>query len=306
MGSRPKGYRVRLLVTGLSGFVGSFIKPVIPCESLSTLGKEVDVRNLAELTSAVRSVRPEAVLHLAAQTSIPRSFKAPLETFEINFLGTYNLLSALSALDFTGRMLFVGSADIYGVVDPLLLPITEAHLPKPRSPYAVSKFAGEALCFQWSQTAKFEIVMARPFNHIGPGQDPGFVVANFAKQVIEVQRKLRPAIIEVGDLNATRDFTDVRDIVNAYILLLKHGSNGEVYNVCSGVETSIRSILDKLISLAEVDIEINIDPSRFRSAEHKRSVGSFEKINRAVGWKPTVTLDNTIRDIIRYWESRIS
>src|SRR5207302_554158 len=189
-----------------------------------------------EVLRAVKILRPRAVIHLAAHSWVPQSFKEPMETYDVNFVGTFNLLSALQKTGFHGRFLFVSSSDIYGQVSPEALPITEEHPSKPRSPYAVSKVAAEALCSQWSQTeTDIEIVVARPFVHIGPGQSDRFVISNFARQIIEIKRTRREALVEVGDIDVTRDFTDVRDVVRAYELLLARGVPGEVYNICSGI-----------------------------------------------------------------------
>src|SRR5262249_17980993 len=158
-------------------------------------------------------------------------------------------LDALKREGFCGTLLFVGSSDMYGIVPPEQMPIREDYVLKPRSPYAVSKVAAEALCFQWSATERFKIVMARPFNHLGPGQSERFAVSGFAKQIIEIKKGRRAPILWAGDIHVTRDFTDVRDIVRAYQLLVEHGENGESYNVCSGIETSLQEIVDRLMCL---------------------------------------------------------
>lgn len=203
------------------------MQSVIPVVPLSIGDNLLDIRDPSLVSSAIQSIRPDAVIHLAAQSFVPRSFADPLETFHINFCGTYNVLTALKSCGFCGRFLYVGTGDIYGAVERSSLPITEKYLPKPRNPYAVSKLAAEALCFQWSQTEDLDIVMVRPFNHIGPGQDPHFVVSALAKQLAEVKKGLRPPVIEAGDLDVTRDFTDVRDVVAAYKLLLDRGGEAK-------------------------------------------------------------------------------
>jgi GDP-4-dehydro-6-deoxy-D-mannose reductase len=280
------------------------VQNLVPVVPLSVGDRLLDIRDAALVRSAIHSIRPEAVIHLAAQSFVPRSFADPLETFHINFLGTYNLLTALKTCGFRGRFLYVGTGDIYGAVESSLLPITENYLPKPRNPYAVSKLAAEALCFQWSQTENLDIVMVRPFNHIGPGQDPDFVVSGLAKQVAEVRRGLRPPIIELGELDVTRDFTDVRDVVAAYKLLLDRGRRGEIYNICSGAETSIRSVLQMLVTLAGVQVEAKSDPKRVRPTEQRRICGSFQKLNTEVGWKPIHTIEESLKDMLEYWDSQ--
>src|SRR5438876_2355456 len=241
---------MRLLLTGSDGFVGSLLKHNRPCVALADDGGNVDLRDADRVKRAVARIAPDAVIHLAAQSFVPESFAHPRETYEINFFGTLNLLDALKAAGFTGRLLFVGSGDCYGIVAPNELPIDEAQPLRPRSPYAVSKAAAEALCYQWSQVEAFAIVMTRSFNHIGPGQTERFVVSDFARQVVEIRKGLRPPIIRTGDIDVTRDFTDVRDVVEAYLLLLDQGKRGEIYNVCSGLEHSIRDVLMRLLRLA--------------------------------------------------------
>lgn len=296
----------KLLLTGASGFVGGFVQQATSCVPLTTNGKEVDLRDAHAVTDAVSRIRPDAVLHLAAQTFVPRSFENPVETFEINFLGTYNLLAALSKAGFTGRFLLVSTGDVYGAVAPEHLPITEELLPKPRNPYAVSKVAAEALCFQWNETAGFETIVARPFNHIGPGQREDFVISAFAKQIAAIKHGAKPAIIEVGDLDVTRDFLDVRDVVQAYLLLLREGHAGQTYNICSGTECSIRSLLEKMLELADVRAEIRSNSAKYRPSEQRRVVGDASKLRRHTGWQPTYTIEQTLADTIHSWEYQIA
>jgi GDP-4-dehydro-6-deoxy-D-mannose reductase len=224
----------------------------------------------------------------------------------VNFVGTLNLLEALKAVGFNGRFLFVGSGDCYGIVTPEALPIGEVHPLRPRSPYAVSKAAAEALCYQWSQSETMEIVMTRSFNHIGPGQSERFVISDFARQVVEIRKGARAATIRTGDIDVTRDFTDVRDVVRAYLLLLEAGAGGEVYNVCSGSERSIRALLDRLLQLAGVEATIEQDPARLRPSEQRRVFGDPRKLERDTGWTRAYALDTTLEDILNDWEAKLS
>ncbi len=293
---------MKLLLTGANGFVGQYVQAAMPCVPLPD---GLDLRDRAALTAAVAAIAPDAVLHLAAQSFVPASFENPHETFDINFTGTLNLLEALRAAEFRGRMLFVGSGDTYGQVAEVALPVREDHPLRPRNPYAVSKVAAEALCYQWSQTSGFEIVMVRPFNHIGPGQSPRFAIADFAKQVMETRLGRRAPILQVGDIDVTRDFTDVRDVVRAYGLLLEQGRNGEVYNVCSGQEYRIRDLLRRLLTLAGVEATIEQDPNRLRHAEQRRMVASFASLQGDTGWRPEIPLDESLQDLLNDWEKRL-
>ncbi|HLO14595.1 MAG TPA: GDP-mannose 4,6-dehydratase, partial [Anaerolineales bacterium] len=245
------------------------------------------------------------VVHLAAQSSVPESFKYPRDTFEINFMGTLNVLTALQGTGFKGRMLYIGSGDVYGLLAEHELPVSEERPVKPNNPYSVSKVAAEALCYQWSQTGEYEIIMARPFNHIGPGQSERFVLPDFAKQIIEISVRRRDPVLSVGDIDVTRDFTDVRDIVRAYRLLMERGANGEVYNVCSGREYSIRSLLLKMMDIASVGAEILQDPKRLRPSEQRRIFGSFNKLRRDTGWQPEIPIEKTLIDILDDWRNRL-
>lgn len=293
---------MKLLLTGANGFVGQYVQAALPCVPLPD---GLDLRDRAALTAAVAAIQPDTVLHLAAQSFVPASFENPRETFDINFYGTLNLLEALQAAGFKGRMLFVGSGDIYGQVAEAALPVREDHPLHPRNPYAVSKVAAEALCYQWSQTSGFAIVMVRPFNHIGPGQSPRFAIADFARQVTEIRLGRRAPVLQVGDIDVARDFTDVRDVVRAYGLLLERGRNGAVYNVCSGREYDIRDLLQRLIALAGVDARIEQDPARLRRAEQRRMVASFEALHRDTGWQPLIPIEQSLQDLLNDWEKQL-
>lgn len=300
----------KLLITGGMGFVGGFVQEVLAdpanCYGLDLIPlSNADIRDADGLARSCSATRPDFVVHLAAQSFIPQSFADPQETFEINFLGTLNLLQALKQSGFKGRMLFVGSGDMYGLVLPESLPVTESLSLKPRNPYAVSKVAAEALCYQWSQTEEMDIVMVRPFNHIGPGQSERFAVSDFARQTAEIKLGRREAEILVGDIDVTRDFTDVRDVVRAYLLLLLEGRRGEIYNVCSGKESSIRGILEQLMALAGVRASIRQDSARFRPAEQKRICGSYDKLAAATQWRPEIKLEQSLADNLNYWEWKL-
>ena len=293
---------MKLLLTGANGFVGQYVQAALPCVPLPD---GLDLRDRAALTAAVIAIQPDTVLHLAAQSFVPAAFENPRETFDINLTGTLNLLEALQAAEFRGRMLFVGSGDTYGQVAEAALPVREDHPLHPRNPYAVSKVAAEALCYQWSQTSGFEIVMVRPFNHIGPGQSPRFAIADFAKQVMEIRLGRRAPVLQVGDIDVTRDFTDVRDVVRAYGLLLEHGRNGGVYNVCSGREYRIRDLLQQLITLAGVEASIEQDSARLRRAEQRRMVANFAALHRDTGWQPAIPMEESLQDLLNDWEKQL-
>ncbi|RZD16859.1 MAG: NAD-dependent epimerase/dehydratase family protein [Candidatus Acididesulfobacter guangdongensis] len=306
---------MNILLTGASGFVGHYIIQELSrfhtCVPLIDERGTVDLRDIGRIKSFLNSsqnCRYDAVIHLAAQSFVPESFKNPLETYNINFIGTYNLFSVLKEYGFCGKILYISSSDIYGYVSENKLPITEDYPLKPRNPYAVSKAAAEALCYQWSATEDVEIVIARPFNHIGPNQSERFAVSSFAKQIAEISLGLKKPAIIIGNIDTTRDFLDVRDVAAAYKLLLEKGINSDIYdiyNVCSGKEVAMRSIIDTLCNIAGVEVEIEIDENKLRPNEQKRVCGSNEKIKKIIGWEQKKPLEKSLADILGYWKERL-
>ena len=289
----------KLLVTGHTGFVAKHFLKLYGGVSLSDDRGKVDLRDASRVKAAILRIAPEQVVHFAAQSSVAESFKNPGATFEVNFSGTLNLLEALSAANFSGTFVFAGSADTYGRVPEADLPARENLPLHPRSPYAVSKVAAEALCYQWCQSHDFRIVITRSFNQIGPEQDTRFAIADFAQQVSRIAQGLAPPVLVSGDLDITRDFIDVRDVVRAFRMLLESGRNGEVYNICSGKERSLRSIVEKLLELSGTTAELHQDPTRVRIGEQRRMVGDASKIHSQLGWYPEIPFEDTLTDILR-------
>jgi GDP-4-dehydro-6-deoxy-D-mannose reductase len=285
------------LVTGGHGFVGTTLAgmlesaPELADWALAPLPSDFQILDADATHRLVAGAAPDAVIHLAAQSFVPESFRDPEGTLRVNLFGTLNLLKALKDARFAGALLFVSSGDVYGLVPEGELPISETHLPAPRNPYAVSKLAAEALCCQWAATEGMRIVVARAFNHIGPGQSDRFAIAGFAHQLADIRRGKQEPVIVTGELDVTRDFTDVRDVVSAYFALLEKGVSGERYNVCSGIERTVRSVLDRLIEIAGLDVEIRADRARTRAAEQRRTVGDAKKIHATTGWQATTPLE---------------
>jgi GDP-4-dehydro-6-deoxy-D-mannose reductase len=301
----------RLLVTGRSGFVGETLARGLADSEhgkrweLADIAADLDLRDAVATTRLVESTRPDAVIHLAAQSAVPESFRDPETTFDINLVGTLRLLQALDGAGFKGRLLYVGTGDVYGLVPESELPVAETRVPRPRNPYAVSKLAAEALCWQWHASNAMDVILARPFNHIGAGQSDRFAVSNFARQVAEIKHGQRPPVIRVGNLEATRDFTDVRDVIEAYFALLMRGETGEIYNVCSGVERSLRSLLEQLIAQSGVDVQIEVEGARVRPTEQPRMCGDSSKLCRATGWRPDTPISASLAGALQFWEGRL-
>jgi GDP-4-dehydro-6-deoxy-D-mannose reductase len=298
----------RLFVTGLSGFVGQHIQSrlaspdaaweLLPAASRFDL---TDPHSLIDLWPHM----PDAVIHLAGQTFVPEAFRDPARTFDINLLGTLNLLQALKARGFQGTFLYVSSGDVYGQVSENDLPITEQQAPCPRNPYAVSKISAEFLSLQWGLSEGWPVLVARPFNHIGSGQKDSFVIASAARQIIRIKQGLQAPQLEVGDIDVSRDFLDVGDVVSAYFALLEKGQAGQVYNICSGREQSIRSLIEQLADLAEVTMQLVQDPARMRRADQRRVCGSHERLTKTTGWTPDITTQQSLRAILSDWEKRV-
>ena len=306
---RPK----RLLVTGSSGFVGQALAAWLPQSRWSrhfqivTPAIDYDLRDADQLRQAIGPLRAECVLHLAAQSFVPASFQDPAGTLAVNVGGTLNLLQALETEGFGGRFLYVSSADIYGAVEESALPVTETRLPVPRNPYAVSKASAEMLCRQWHLTQGMEVVIARPFNHTGPGQDARFILSGFARSIANIlsagASAPRPRI-ETGNLAVTRDFSDVRDVLDAYMTILHDGHVGETYNVCSGVERNVGEILQGMLARAGVCPDVVTDAARLRPNEQLRMVGSAAKLQAHTGWTAQCDLEATLSAMVAWWQAK--
>jgi GDP-4-dehydro-6-deoxy-D-mannose reductase len=295
-----------LLVTGLSGFVGGHLQQALASSETWQLlaAKPHNLLDPASLDAWLQVGVPDAVIHLAGQTFVPAAFKDPAHTLQVNLLGTLNLLQALKRAEFNGTFLFVSSGDVYGQVAEADLPITEGLAPKPRNPYAVSKVAAELLCKQWGYAEGWRMLIARPFNHIGPGQAASFVVPSMAQQIVGAGAGAQRLTLEVGDIDVTRDFLDVRDVISAYFALLEHGRSGEIYNLCSGVERTVRELILQMARLAGVSVDLVQDPSRLRPADQRRVVGSAEKLQQDTGWKPSISITETLQSVLSDWEAR--
>ncbi len=294
---------MRSLITGGRGFVGQWLAAHLRSlgDVVVAIDHEVDVTDPTALLAAVSDARPDAIYHLAALTHVGRSWDEPLRVVEVNVIGTAALLAAARECGSDPRILVTSSAEVYGAVtDPASLPLTEASPLAPLTPYAASKLAAESLVTQARLGHGQRVITVRPFNHIGPGQSPNFAVSALAQRIVEAGRGGAKAI-PVGNLSARRDFTDVRDVVRAYRLLIEADDPADVYNVCTGRDVSIREIAEGLLRLAGTELELEADPALVRPVEVPVLRGDPARLIRATGWKPELTLDETLADVLAYW-----
>jgi GDP-4-dehydro-6-deoxy-D-mannose reductase len=301
----------KLLATGHRGFVGTAFRellqshrdaPAVWCP----LASESELLDPAALRAMLDEHQPDWVVHLAAQSHVPQSWSDPARTLQVNVCGTANLLKALTEAGFRGRLLYVSSADVYGSVRQSALPVTEEAAPAPLNPYSSSKVAAEVLCRQWAATRELDVIIARPFNHTGPGQRTEFALPGFAREIAAIKLGRQAPQVLAGDLDVTRDFLDVRDVVNAYLGLLAQGRSGETYNVCSGSEVHLGDVLRRLAAMAGVQAAITIDAARFRPAEQRRMWGSHAKITADTGWVPQIRLDETLQQLLDHWTRELA
>jgi len=297
--------RVRALVTGGGGFVGRHLGEHLRSvgDEVVSLDLEVDVADPEAIGAAIRAARPDTVYHLAARSHVGQSWELPIEVLRVNVLGTAAVLAAARTLDPPPVVLTVSSAEVYGAVDPGQLPVSESAPLRPLSPYAASKAAAEVLATQAYLGYHQPVVVVRPFNHIGPGQGPSFVVSALAKRIVEAERSGSPQV-SVGRLTTRRDYTDVRDVVRAYRSLMTDGERGGIYNVCSGRDVAVAEVAERLCALAKVEIELVEDPELVRPVDLPVLVGDASKIRGDTGWRPRIPLDQTLADVLAYWRAQ--
>jgi GDP-4-dehydro-6-deoxy-D-mannose reductase len=317
---------MRVLITGLTGFVGSHLADhLVARGGLEVYGThrwrsrmdnveqlrgrvqfvECDLRDAGAVRRMLAQVRPARVFHLAAQSYVPTSWLSPSETITGNVLQQLNLFEAARDMALDTRFQIAGSSEEYGRVLPDEVPIREENPLRPLSPYAVSKVTQDVLAYQYWMSHRLHTVRTRGFNHTGPRRGEVFVTSSFAKQIVEVEKGLREPVIRVGNLEAIRDFTDVRDMVRAYWLALEHGEPGEVYNIASGRGYTIRQVLDTLLDLAHVKVEVQEDPARLRPSDVQVLLGDASRLRRISGWEPTIPFDVTMKDLLEYWRQRV-
>jgi len=314
----------KALITGIEGFVGSHLAEYLlfstswqvsgtvygSTENIAHIAGSLDLhrgdlRSLDTVLDIVGQVRPDYIFHLAAQPLVPLSRRDPWGTLETNIRMQLNILETVKRLCPECRVLVVGSSEEYGPVRSEDLPVDEDTPLRPANPYAVSKVTQDMLGLQYHLSDGLHTIRVRPFNHIGPRQRLGFVAPDFAKQIAEAEAGLREPVVRVGNLSAQRDFSDVRDVVRAYHLLITQGKAGEVYNIGSGQAHSIQELLDTLVSMSRVPITVEVDPERLRPADVPLIVCDSTRLRQCTGWQPIISFEQSLRDVLYYWRMQI-
>jgi GDP-4-dehydro-6-deoxy-D-mannose reductase len=314
---------MNVFVTGATGFVGGYL-----VEHLISLGhcvfgttfpqkpedcdiaegaciKHLDLNDDVDLDNCIQEAKPEWIFHLAAVSNVRHSWENRKETLETNIIGTFNLMEAVRRFAPSSRILFISSSDVYGKIPGRKKALSEDDSTRIMSPYAFTKLSGELMMDFYGEIEKLDVVTARPFPHTGPGQNPDFVCSDWAYQVASIETGKSEPVINVGNIDISRDFSDVRDVVKAYTLLMEHGKRNQIYNVSSGKAVSLREILDYILSFSSISIQIKIDKNRLRKADISELWGDNSKIQQETSWKPEIPLKQTLMDLLNYWRRQL-
>jgi GDP-4-dehydro-6-deoxy-D-mannose reductase len=318
---------LKILITGITGFSGSHLAEYLlnNVEDAEVYGSfrwrsnranllsfenrvklcECELRDAKSVRDLLEYVKPKCIFHLAGHSYVPASWNSPNDTIVNNIIGQINILEAVRNVSPDCKILVAGSSEEYGLVLEDELPIHEENQLRPLTPHGISKVAQDMLGFQYYKSYGLNIVRTRAFNHTGPRQGELFVASDFAKQVAEIELGIRVPVVYVGDLEARRDFTDVRDIACAYCLALQKGKAGEVYQICTGSAYTIRKVLNIILSYSNKKIDIKTDPTRIRPSDVPILLGTYKKFNKVTGWEPKIPFEKTLADLLDYWRNRL-
>ena len=318
---------MKSLITGITGFVGSHLaklllsknnhvfgiyrwrSPLYNLEGIQSKVKlhECDLRDLSSIIKVLKLVRPKYIYHLAAQSYVPASFAEPKETMETNIIGTLNILEAVRHVGIDPVIQICSSSDVYGEIKKNEVPIRETNVLRPLSPYAVSKAAEDMLGYQYFKSYGLKTIITRAFNITGPGRGEVFAESSFAKQIVEIEKNMKPAVIFVGNLDSVRTYADVRDIARAYWLVLSKGKPGEIYNIAGDSTVTIKKVLDSLLSLSPVGskIKIKVDKKLLRPSDSISKIPNDRKFRKMTGWRPEFTLEQSLSDLLDWWRARL-
>ncbi|MFZ5845244.1 MAG: GDP-mannose 4,6-dehydratase [Patescibacteria group bacterium] len=315
----------RALITGIAGFVGSHLAELLLGRGFEVYGltrprskmdhiegiagklhlEDADLLDSHSLYTTVSRIKPDYIFHLAAQSFVPTSWVSPSVTLEVNVVGSANLFEAVRQAGIDPVIQIACSSEEYGLVHENELPIKETNPLRPLSPYAVSKLAMDYLGYQYHQSYKVRIVRTRGFNHTGPRRGDTFAESNFAKQIAMIEKGKQEPVIHVGNLEAKRDYTDVRDMVKGYLLATEKCDSGDVYNICAGRAVKIGDMLALLLSFSKIKVEVRPDPSRMRPSDVPVLIGDNTKFVAKTGWKPEIPFEKTMEDLLNYWRERV-
>jgi GDP-4-dehydro-6-deoxy-D-mannose reductase len=317
---------MKALITGICGFVGShFAEFLLEKKGMKVYGIdrwlsrldnikhikekitlfECDLTDPFSTHQTIEKIRPDLIFHLAAQSFVPTSWHAPHDTLTTNIIGELNIFEAVRKLKLKTKMQIACSSEEYGLVHKNEVPIKETNPLRPLSPYGVSKVGQDLLGYQYHKSYNMFIVRTRGFNHTGPRRGENFVTSNFSKQIAMIEAGKQKPVIEVGNLDAIRDFTDVRDMVKGYWLALEKGKSGEEYNICSGKGVTIKKVLQILLGLSKNKITVKQDVNRLRPSDVEILIGDYSKFNKQTGWKPRIPFEKTLVDLLDYWRERV-
>jgi GDP-4-dehydro-6-deoxy-D-mannose reductase len=315
---------MKILITGINGFVGGHLAERLATNpryqlygiarsatlSLQALTTHVslisfDLRDTESLKRCLADIKPDVIIHLAAQASVAKSFSDPLGTMHDNVMPSVALMQYAVELKLDPLCIFAGSNEIFGMVAPNEMPIDEQQPLNPVTPYGVSKAAVDMAAYQWFVSHKVRTIRLRLFSHIGPRQSDAYAISAFAAQIAKIEAGLQEPILKVGNLSARRDITDVRDVATAYEALIDHGHAGQAYNVGAGQSHEIRNLLDQLVSYSTVPIHIEVDPARLRPVDVPDVVCDNRLLTQHTGWRPQIPVTQTMHDILAYWRHTI-
>jgi GDP-4-dehydro-6-deoxy-D-mannose reductase len=317
---------MKALITGITGFVGSHLAEYLlnmgnvevsgierwrsKTENIDHIKNKIkfiecDLRDASSVEKAITAIKPDKIFHLAAQSFVPTSWHAPAETLTTNIIGQLNIFEAVRESGINPAIQIACSSEEYGMVYENELPIKETNPLRPLSPYGVSKVGQDFLAYQYFASYKLKVIRTRGFNHTGPRRGDVFVESTFAKQIAEIEKGKKEPVVHVGNLDARRDYTDVRDMVRAYWLATEKCEPGEIYNICTGSDWKIGKILDFYLSLSSAKVTIKQDPARMRPSDVPVLLGDNTKFVKATGWKPEIPFEKTLTDLLNYWRGRV-
>lgn len=316
---------MKVLITGIGGFAGSHLAELLISQNIEVFGLmrdlerdenifqiknklklyEANINDFTSLFKVLKNINPEIIFHLAGQPFVPSSFEHTAETFQVNVIGTINLLEAIKATGKNPKTLIVTSGEVYGEVDGVELP-SEKSIPNPVNPYAASKTSIDYIAQTYKKYEGLNILIARPFNHTGIRQRANFICSSLAKQIASIKKNKLENILNIGNISAKRDFTDVRDVVKAYWMITNIKENENfIFNISSGIHRSIEDVIKLFEKVSGTNFKLNIEQKRLRGYDIKLMAGDSTLLKNLTGWKPEINFETTLKELLKYWEEKI-